>query len=261
MADAMNLLDIAMVQARLRWRDPVTNRKHLGQLMDQSTGADLYLLPETFSTGFLGDSETAPETMSGESVAWMVEQAVDRKAAIAGSLALLDDAGKRRNRFLFVTAEGILAYYDKRHLFGFGGEDERYSAGRTPCTFEWRGWKIDLQVCYDLRFPVWCRNSRGFDLQLFVANWPSPRVLAWQSLLRARAIENQSYVIGINCSGVDGNDIDYPGCSSAWSGMGECLVELDQREQVSRVTLDRDKLHELRRKFPFLKDADRFVID
>lgn len=257
----LNALDIAMVQAELRWGDTAANLAHLGALMDRSPGADLYLLPETFATGFLGDGDTKPENMAGPSVTWMIDQAVARQAAVAGSLALLDASGKRRNRFLFVTDKGVLARYDKRHLFGFGGEDERYSAGQTPCTFDWRGWKIDLQVCYDLRFPVWCHNSRGFDLQLYVANWPAPRVAAWQALLKARAIENQSYVIGINCTGRGGNKIDYPGCSSAWSGMGECLAELDGDEQVKRVVLDLEALHAMRKRFPFLRDGDRFTIE
>ncbi len=257
----MNLLKIAMVQAELRWRDPAANRDHLAELMDSSPGADLFLLPETFATGFLGDSERDAEGMDGASVNWMVEQAASRGAAVAGSLALLDETKKRRNRFLFVGAEGVIAHYDKRHLFGFGGEDARYSAGKRTCTFDWRGWRIDLQVCYDLRFPVWCRNDRAFDLQLFVANWPSPRVAAWQSLLKARAIENQSYVIGINRSGRDGNEIDYPGHSSAWTAMGDCLAELDEQEQVRQVDLDLAALRQLREKFPFLKDGDRFAVE
>lgn len=257
----MSPLNIALVQAELRWRDPAGNRDHLSALMDRCGATDLFLLPETFSTGFLGDSANEPEDMSGQSVGWMIDQAAARKAAVAGSLALVDESGGRRNRFLFVTADGVLAYYDKRHLFGFGGEDARYSAGDKTCTLEWHGWRVDLQVCYDLRFPVWCRNDRNFDLQLFVANWPSPRVGVWQSLLKARAIENQSYVIGVNRTGRDGRDIDYPGRSSAWSPMGECLVELDDHEQVSQVSLDLDALRQTRKQFPFLADADRFTID
>lgn len=252
-------IDIALVQACLHWQDAPANRVHLSDLMDGSPGADLYLLPETFTTGFLGDSGQAAETMQGDTVAWMQQQAVARNAALAGSLALAEGQD-RFNRFLFVTADGVLAQYDKRHLFSYGGEDQRYRAGSTHTVFEWQGWRVDLQVCYDLRFPVWCRNNRDFDLQLFVANWPSPRVEAWRSLLKARAIENQSYVIGLNCAGRDGNGVEYPGASSAWGPLGEKLLEMDQREQIGRTILRLEELRELRKKLPFLADADQFEL-
>lgn len=250
-------LSVALVQAKLHWQDPSANREHLAELMDRRPGADLYLLPETFSTGFLGDLGGPVETLDGVTVAWMRAQAEERSAVVAGTLAM-DVDGQRRNRMLVVDAAGIQAHYDKHHLFGFGGEDERYSAGNGHTVLDWCGWRVDLQICYDLRFPVWCRNSRPFDLQLFVANWPRARVDAWRSLLKARAIENQSYVIGLNCTGQQGSGIEYPGCSSAWGPMGECLVELDDAETVAAVALDRSRLHELRRQFPFLADADAF---
>jgi omega-amidase len=252
-------IDVALVQADLRWQDAAANRDHLNELMNRSPGADLYVLPETFSTGFLGDLDNPAETMAGETVAWMQTQARERGAAVAGSLAL-SDGPARFNRFLFVTGEGVLAQYDKRHLFSFGGEDQRYQAGHCHSVVEWQGWRIDLQICYDLRFPVWCRNNRGFDLQLFVANWPSPRVEAWRSLLKARAIENQSHVIGVNRSGQDGKGIDYPGCSSAWGPLGEGLVEMNGDEGVGRVSLDRDSLADVRQRLPFLADADAFEL-
>lgn len=253
------VIDVALIQARLHWQDPAANRAHLAELMDASPGADLYLLPETFSTGFLGDLSQVPETMQGDTVAWMQQQARARNAAVAGSLALAQGEA-RFNRFLFVTAEGVLAQYDKRHLFGYGGEDQRYSAGSSHTVLAWAGWRIDLQICYDLRFPVWCRNNRGFDLQLFVANWPSPRVEAWRSLLKARAIENQSYVIGVNRSGRDGNEVEYPGASSAWGPLGEKLLEMGEGEGAGRATLNLDELRELRLKLPFLADADTFEL-
>ena len=252
-------LTIGLVQARLFWQLPAPNRDHLAMLMDQSPGCDLYVLPETFSTGFLGDQGQPAEPIDGPTVQWMKDQSLQRKAAIAGSLALEVD-GARRNRFLFVDGGEIVAFYDKRHLFSYGGEDQRYLAGDVPCVFEWRGWRIDLQICYDLRFPVWCRNDRAFDLQLFVANWPSPRVLAWQRLLQARAIENQAAVVGVNRVGEDGKGIAYPGCSSAWSALGECLVEIGPGESVGRVTLDLADIRALRERLPFLADADRFQI-
>ena len=162
---------------------------------------------------------------------------------------------------VFMRPEGKASWYDKRHLFAYGGEDRRYAAGNAPTVVEWRGWRIDLQICYDLRFPVWCRNSRGFDLQLFVANWPTPRVEVWRLLLRARAVENQAFVIGVNRTGVDGNSVPYPGRSSAWDGGGECLAELGSDESVKLVDLDLAALKDLRAKLPFLPDADRFRIE
>ncbi len=254
-------LKTALVQAELRWQAPEANRDHLAELMDQAPQADLYVLPETFTTGFLGDAERQAEAFDGPTLEWMRAQAKGRSAAITGSLALTDEQGLRRNRMVFMRPEGKASWYDKRHLFAYGGEDRRYAAGNAPTVVEWRGWRIDLQICYDLRFPVWCRNSRGFDLQLFVANWPTPRVEVWRLLLRARAVENQAFVIGVNRTGVDGNSVPYPGRSSAWDGGGECLAELGADESVTLVDLDLAALRDLRAKLPFLADADRFRIE
>ena len=251
----------ALVQAELRWQAPQANRDHLSELMDRAPGADLYVLPETFTTGFLGDAERTAEPFEGPSLDWLRAQAEQRSAAIAGSFALSDETGRRRNRLVFMRPDGRFDWYDKRHLFAYGGEDRRYCAGSKPTVAEWRGWRIDLQICYDLRFPVWCRNTRDFDLQLFVANWPSPRVEAWRLLLRARAVENQAFVIGVNRSGRDGNDVAYPGRSSAWDGVGHCLVELDGEERAALVELDLNALRELRERLPFLQDADCFRIE
>ncbi len=254
-------LRVALVQAELRWQAPEANREHLAGLMDQAPAADLYVLPETFTTGFLGDAQAQAEAFEGPTLAWLRSQAQARAAAIAGSFAVTDERGDRRNRLVFMPPDGPAAWYDKRHLFAYGGEDQRYVAGAAPRVVEWRGWRIDLQICYDLRFPVWCRNVRNFDVQLFVANWPTPRVEAWRLLLRARAVENQAFVIGVNRTGEDGKGVLYPGRSSAWDGAGDCLVELPADESVSLVTLDRDALLSLRAKLPFLIDADRFSIE
>jgi len=254
-------LKIALVQAELRWQDGEANRDHLKALMDGSPGADLYVLPETFTTGFLGDQGDEPEPFEGPTLAWMKAQAAQRQAALTGSVALADETGQRRNRMIFVPPDGQPAWYDKRHLFSYGGEDERYAAGDRHRLVEWRGWRIDLQVCYDLRFPVWCRNDRDFDLQLFVANWPTPRVEAWRQLLRARAIENQAFVIGVNRTGQDGKGVDYPGRSVVVDGAGKRLIELDASERVEAVTLDKAELERLRQELPFLQDRDRFRLD
>lgn len=251
----------ALVQAELRWQAPEANRDHLAALMDQAAGADLYVLPETFTTGFLGDSGRQAEPFEGPTLDWLRAQARVRSAAIAGSFALSDLDGQRRNRLVFMRPDGEASWYDKRHLFAYGGEDQRYVAGTTPTVVTWRGWRIDLQICYDLRFPVWCRNARGYDLQLFVANWPSPRVEVWRLLLRARAVENQAFVIGVNRTGRDGNGVSYPGRSAAWDAAGDCLAELDASETVTVVTLDRQALVDVRERLPFLRDGDRFRIE
>ena len=256
---AAQSLDLALVQADLVWSDPEANRDRLGQLMDREPDVDLYVLPETFTTGFLGDEGATDEAMeTGETLEWMQTQARRRRAALCGSYVVVED-GKRYNRFVFVDRSGVcLGHYDKRHLFGPGGEGERYTAGDALTLIEWMGWRIDLQVCYDLRFPVWCRNDRNFDLQLYVANWPSPRTGHWRSLLQARAIENQAYVIGVNRVGQDGKDVPYSGCSLAYGPAGEALLQMDDEELVGVVRLERSTLASYRESLPFLGDADRF---
>lgn len=254
-------MEVALIQADLLWQDPDGNREHLAGLMDREPGCDLYVLPETFTTGFLGDAGHPAESMDGPTVSWLREQAKSRQAAVCGSVAISDEQNERRNRMIFMPPEGEFSWYDKGHLFSYGGEDDRYAAGDRHCLVEWRGWRIDLQICYDLRFPVWCRNTREFDLQIFVANWPRPRVDAWSALLKARAIENQAFVVGVNRTGTDGNDVPYPGCSCAWDGGGQRLAELGHAEATVRVTLSREELSEFRKNFPFLADADPFQFD
>ncbi len=252
-------LNVALVQADLVWAHPQANRDRLALLMDAQSAADLYVLPETFTTGFLGDVDLDNEPMEGPTLQWMAEQARARNAAVCGSF-VVTESGRRRNRFVFVDAAGTcLGHYDKRHLFGPGGEGERYQAGNAPCVIEWQGWRIDLQICYDLRFPVWCRNDRAFDLQLFVANWPSPRIAHWQALLRARAIENQAFVVAVNRTGTDGNAVNYSGHSLAFEPSGNALAELDDAESVALIELDIERLRAYRSGLPFLNDADRFT--
>lgn len=258
---AASTLEVGLIQADLRWQKPGANRDHLAGLMDREPGCCLYVLPETFTTGFLGDAGLPAETMDGSTVAWLREQAASRKAAVAGSVALDDEGGRRRNRLLFVTPDGAVHYYDKRHRFGYGGEGSRYAAGCSQTVAEWHGWRIDLQICYDLRFPVWCRNTRDFDIQLFVANWPTPRADHWSALLRARAIENQAFVVAVNRTGVDGNGVDYPGRSSVWDAAGERVIELGGDEATARASLSREALTSARTRFPFLADADRFKLE
>lgn len=253
-------LEVGLVQADLAWQDPATNRRRLAAMMDAQPGCDLYVIPETFSTGFLGDAGLDAETMDGPSVAWMRDQARSRQAALAGSLVIGDGAGRRFNRLVFMPPDADPVCYDKRHRFTFGGEDQRYTAGERPVVAEWRGWRFDLQICYDLRFPVWCRNDRDFDVQLFVANWPAPRADHWRSLLKARAIENQAYVIGLNRCGHDGNELDYRGDSVVRGPDGSRLLELGLEAGCGRARLDRDSLRSFRRRLPFLPDRDDFAL-
>ncbi|WP_376696499.1 nitrilase-related carbon-nitrogen hydrolase [Wenzhouxiangella sp. EGI_FJ10305] len=253
-------LEVGLVQADLVWQDPEANRRRLAALMDTQPGCDLYVIPETFSTGFLGDAGLEAETMEGPSVAWMREQARARAAVVAGSLVIDDGSGRRFNRMVFMPPEGELTSYDKCHRFEFGGENERYTAGDQQVVVEWRGWRIDLQVCFDLRFPVWCRNDRNFDIQLFVANWPAPRADHWRSLLKARAIENQAYVIGVNRCGRDGNDLDYVGDTVLRRFDGARMLEIGNVESCGRVRLDRAALDDFREQLPFLADRDRFSL-
>ncbi|MDX1626217.1 MAG: nitrilase-related carbon-nitrogen hydrolase [Wenzhouxiangellaceae bacterium] len=256
----MTDLTCALLQADTRWGDPEANRAHLAELMDAVGDCGLYVLPETCTTGFLGDTAQLDAEACRADREWFRRQARERGAAVTGSIVDIED-GRIFNRMLFAAPDGTIAHYDKRHLFGYGGEDERYTAGTRRRRIGWNGWRIDLQVCYDVRFPVWCRNDDGFDLQLFVANWPAARVEAWSALLRARAIENQCYVIGLNRSGTDGNDIVYPGRSAVFGPGGETLVELDDAERVTAVKLSLDDLRATRDRFPFLADRDAFRIE
>ena len=252
-------LRVALIQPDTRWSDRGANRDHLAALMDRAGDVDLHVLPETCTTGFLGDLDD-PDEDGRADIEWAHEQAMKRRAAVVAGFAVID-RGHRFNRLLFATPEGVSAHYNKRHLFSFGGEDERYTAGSRRSRLTWRGWRFDLQICYDLRFPVWCRNDDGFDVQLFIANWPSPRVEAWRSLLRARAIENQAVVIGVNRSGVDGKGVPYPGASCAFDADGSRIVELGAEEEVATLDLDQGALRKLREALPFLVDRDRYRIE
>ena len=256
----MTTLNTLLVQAQLGWKDPERNRAHLEQLVNAAPGdIDLAVLPETFTTGFLGDADLPEEGMNGPTVNWMKQLAAARDCALAGS-AVITEQGKRFNRFLFVTPSGEVRFYDKRHLFAFGGENQRYAAGRKRVIIEFRGWRINLQVCYDLRFPAWCRNRDDYDLMLLVANWPKKRVGHWASLLHARAIENQAWVIGVNRVGQDGNGFRYPGRSVVHDPLGECVADLGSEEAVRQVPLDLSAVEHIRSEFPFQADADEFEL-
>ncbi len=262
-------LRVSLVQGDTRWHDPAGNRDYYGALLAPLAGStDLVVLPETFTSGFSNEAIAQAESMDGATVEWMRAQAVALGAAVTGSVQLRVE-GRVYNRLLFATPDGGLQHYDKRHLFRYGGEHERYDAGRERLCVEWKGWRINPQVCYDLRFPVFCRNrfdveragQLDFDLQIFVANWPSARAYAWQTLLRARAIENLCFVAAVNRVGRDGNDLEYAGDSAVIDFLGQPQVEIRGREQVVTTTLSAEALAAHRARFPAMLDADRFQLD
>ncbi|MDE1895077.1 MAG: amidohydrolase [Pseudomonadota bacterium] len=261
-------LRVSLVQGATRWHDAAANRSYYAGLVRQAAGSDLIVLPETFLSGFSNDTRLAAEGMDGAGVAWLQALAVEVDAVICGSLAIAE-GGTVYNRLFWARPDGSLARYDKRHLFRMAGEHTRYGSGNERLIVELKGWRILPQVCYDLRFPVWLRNRRlasaaggmDYDLAVFVANWPAPRRQPWRTLLRARAIENLSYVVGVNRVGVDGNELAYAGDSAAIDPLGEALIECGAQEQVATVLLDRPALLAHRERFPAWMDADAFSLD
>jgi omega-amidase len=262
----MDDLRITLVQGDTRWHDPAGNRDHYGELIAGLRGqTDLVLLPETFTSGFSNDAIAQAETMDGPTVAWLRDQAQALDAAVCGSVQLRVGDGVF-NRLLFATPDGALHHYDKRHLFRYGGEHERYAAGRDRLTLDWRGWRICPLVCYDLRFPVFSRNrfdverpgALDYDLLLYVANWPSARAYPWKTLLRARAIENLCYVAGLNRVGTDGNGLHYSGDSAVIDFLGHPVSECGEEVLVVTTTLQAAELAAHRQRFPAMLDGDRF---
>ena len=261
-------LRVSLVQGDTRWHDPDANREYYGDLIGSLHGiTDLVVLPETFTSGFSNEAIDRAERMDGPTVEWMRGHARDLDAAITGSVQLRSDAGVS-NRLLFVTPDGEVRYYDKRHLFRYAGEHERYAAGRERLTLEWRGWRICPMVCYDLRFPVFSRNrydverkgDLDYDLLIYVANWPGVRAHAWRTLMRARAIENLCYVAAVNRVGTDGNGLVYAGDSAVMDYLGNPVSECTDMEVVSTTTLFLEELRAHRERFPAMLDADRFEL-
>ncbi len=263
-----NPLRVSVVQGETRWHDPDANREYYGALVGTLRGiTDLVVLPETFTSGFSNDATDRAEDMDGPTVAWMLERARELDAAVTGSVQLRTDDGVA-NRLLFATPDGELQVYDKRHLFRYAGEHERYRAGRERLVVDWRGWRICPLVCYDLRFPVFSRNrydveradDLDYDLLLYVANWPAARANAWRTLLRARAMENLCYVVGVNRVGTDGNGLAYDGDSAVIDFLGSAISECADMEVVSTTTLFLEELKAHRERFPAMLDADRFEL-
>ncbi len=258
----MQNLKIAILQADLVWQNLAENLKNFSEKIHQIIKqVDLIILPEMFTTGFSMQPQKIGDTMHGETVAWMRKTAFEKNAAIAGSVIIYEN-NNFYNRFLFVHPSGEINFYDKRHLFTLAGEDKVYESGNKKLIVNYMGWKICPLVCYDLRFPVWARNVEDYDLLIYVANWPKIRIAAWDTLLKARAIENMCYTIGVNRVGVDANNYEYNGHSAAFNCLGEQVAETTENEEETVVfTLDKNHISEIRNKLGFLNDRDSFEIE
>lgn len=249
-------MKIAVIQSDIVWGNPEQNIRNAENLIDHAGKADLYVLPEMFSTGFVMQPEQYAER-GCESLRWMIKKSKSVDAAICASVAV-EDKGQFFNRMYFVKPDGNYAVYDKRHLFSYSGEPEHYCPGRRRTLVEWRGVRILLQVCYDLRFPVFSRNRKDYDLAVYVANWPESRRQVWDILLKARAVENQCFVVGVNRIG-DDEMCHYNGGTSIISPYGTVLAETTDNEPcISVATIDMEKLRAFRKKFPVLDDSDSF---
>jgi predicted amidohydrolase len=254
-------LRVTLVQSDLAWQDPAANRSAFARCFRGLIGhTDLVVLPEMFSTGFTMASAELAEDMEGPTVTWMREEAAVTGCVITGSLIVRDD-GRYFNRLVWARPDGTLGCYDKRHLFRMAGEHQHFSGGSQRVVFDLKGWRVCPMVCYDLRFPVWSRSRGDYDLLLYVANWPARRRAAWQALLRARAIENLCYVVGVNRVGKDGNGASYVGDSVAIDHLGDPLTNERSGEFVETAVLDREVLNAWRESFPAHLDADRFTLE
>jgi len=256
----MEDLRIALVQADLFWEDKPQNLQHIRALLANETGADIIVLPEMFTTGFTMYAEPLAENEAGETLAWMRNLAAQKQAAVVGSFIFVEDE-KLYNRLFWVEPTGHWQCYNKRHLFSLAGEEKVFTAGKNRLVLDFRGWKIMPLICYDLRFPVWSRNTDNYDLAIYIANWPDVRIAHWQALLPARAIENQCYVVAVNRVGNDGSNKWHSGHSMAINLLGEKLLTFEAgQEAVKTVTISAQYLKETREKFGFLKDQDGFTI-
>ncbi len=259
----MASLRVTLVQQPLLWQDPEGNRARFADLLAPLAGkTDLIVLPETFTTGFSMEVERVGEPAGARTTQWLRGLSAQLDAAITGSV-ITQDGGKYFNRLLWTTPTGELRSYDKRHLFRMGHEHEHFTPGRTAWSVEWRGLRICPLVCYDLRFPVFSRRrpELDYDVLVYVANWPAARTYAWSQLLKARAIENQSFVIGVNRVGIDGAGVDHAGDSVVNDFLGMPLAALGNVPGVVTVTLDGAALRVFREKFPAQLDADRFTLE
>jgi predicted amidohydrolase len=278
-------LRIGLAQYNTAWEDPLANIHQVEDLLQGEHDLDLLVLPEMWSTGFTMNTATATtektenaedaeeatattektenaedaDDLGRTAFGWMKRKSAELQMHIAGSIAV-KDGDQYFNRFYCVSPAGEIQRYDKKHLFSYGKEDHHYAPGHQQLTFQLGDWKIRAIVCYDLRFPVWCRNNDNYDILLVVANWPEARIHHWDALLKARAIENQCYVVGVNRVGTDGNQLDYPGHSAVYDMNGLGRLEMTSRVGIEKVILEKDQLTQFRTQYRFLQDRDQFSL-
>ncbi|MFN0176833.1 MAG: amidohydrolase [Saprospiraceae bacterium] len=265
---------ISIVQSSLHWENPSANRTMIAEkLLPLRGNTDLVVLPEMFTTGFSMNATALAEPMNGPTMDWLRAVSQDLNAAITGSFICVE-RDQYFNRLIFIRPDGQFDHYDKKHLFSLANEQENFSAGKKRLIVEWLGWRICPLICYDLRFPAWSRNTQWeqrssisnvqgpnvqYDLLIYVANWPNRRAHHWRSLLVARAIENQSFVVGVNIAGADGNDFEYSGDSAIIDHSGQPLAQIpDGKEDIVTVNISLEDLKAYRVQLPFLLDADVF---
>jgi len=254
-------LKIALIQSNLIWENPEQNRINFtNKISAILEPVHLVVLPEMFTSGFTMNPSQVSETMSGDTVSWMQKLASLKNTAITGSLVIKEN-NNYYNRLLFVFPDGKIEYYDKKHTFTLAGEHKAYNAGTNQLMVSYLGWKIYPLVCYDLRFPVWARNTNDYDVLLYVANWPKVRITAWDTLLKARAIENMTYCIGVNRVGLDANGFEYSGNSGAYDVLGKRIDSIPcDKEATEIVTLKKEHISKYREKLGFLNDRDSFSL-
>jgi omega-amidase len=253
-------MKIAIIQTQLSWENPIENRKHFEQKINSiSEEIDLVVLPEMFTSGFTMNPRSVAETMDGETIQLLKTLAKAKNCAITGSLVIAEN-NNFYNRMIFVFPNGNVAFYDKKHLFTLAGEDKVYTSGNQKKIVEFRNFKICLQICYDLRFPVFARNTEDYDLLIYVANWPKTRINAWDILLKARSVENMCYTIGVNRVGTDNNNLEYVGHSQIIDFLGNNIVEPQKNEGIFISKLDKIEMLSSRNKLGFLNDTDSFIL-
>ena len=253
-------MKIALIQSSLFWENPSANLNHFEDKINTiAEQVDLIVLPEMFSTAFTMNPAAIAETMQGETIQWMKSLAKLKNSAITGSLIIIEN-DHFYNRLVFVFPSGEIQIYDKRHLFTLAGEEKVYTFGKEKLIIEYKGWRICPLICYDLRFPVFSRNTEDYDFLIYVANWPKPRINAWDILLKARAVENMCYTIGVNRVGIDSNQLEYNGHSQVLDFMGNFILQPQEAQGVFVVELNKEKLVKSRKNFGFLNDKDSFEL-
>ncbi|WP_108869476.1 nitrilase family protein [Aquimarina aquimarini] len=256
-----NTLQVTLIQSHLAWENPIQNRAVFSHKINSiSQKTDLIVLPEMFTTGFTMNPETVAETMTGETMQWLIKMAKISNCAITGSIVIKED-DMFYNRMIFMYPDGTYESYNKHQLFTLAKEQHVYTAGQKEVIVEYLGWKIKLLICYDLRFPVWARNTTNYDTLIYVASWPKIRINAWDTLLKARAIENMCYCIGVNRVGLDGKGFEHNGHSAIYNVLGESILQENpiEKEAILYATLKADHIKQTRKKLPFLQDRDHFT--